>query len=247
MDAGSTNRPYPPTSNLAGLLHRLRDRNPPTRIDNEYLRDIGISEGIISRLLFALRFLNLIDGDSSPTATLRSIATSTDEEYREILVSVLKEAYSEVFERVDPTQDTQDRILNVFRRYTPASQRERMVMFFLGMCREAGMEVIDAPRQRSSAATRRTGAAKPGKKTAPTQRRVTPKNGSTEHRDETQDTVGISPALLLLIRALPPEGSPLPVPKRERWLRMAEATLTFMYPEQVEEAGNGSDSKEGEQ
>ena len=134
IDTPETNRPYGPPSNVTAVLHRLRSRNLPDRVDAEYLRDAGVSEGTVGRTLFALRFLDLVADDGQPTQALRSIHTSTDEEYRTILSGLVREAYSDVFNVIDPAEDSQDRILNVFRRYTPASQRNRMVIFFLGMC-----------------------------------------------------------------------------------------------------------------
>src|SRR5262245_30832168 len=143
-----TNRPYTPPSNVIAILQRLRSRNLPERIDPEYLRDAGTPEGTVSRTMFALRFLSLVREDNQPTERLKEIATSTDEEYRSILAEVLKEAYADVFSVVDPAEDPQDQVLNVFRRFTPGSQRHRMVIFFMGMCREAGMATLDVPRSR---------------------------------------------------------------------------------------------------
>ena len=56
-----TNRPYAPPSNVVSVLQRLRSRNLPDRINTDYLRDAGISEGTVSRALFALRFFSLVD------------------------------------------------------------------------------------------------------------------------------------------------------------------------------------------
>jgi hypothetical protein len=146
-----TNRPYCPPSNVAAVLQRLRSRNLPERVGVEYLRDAGVSEGTIGRTMFGLRFIGLVEGET-PTPALRSISTSTDEEYQGILAGLLREAYREVFEVLDPAEDQQTKFQNFFRRYTPASQRVRMVIFFLGMCREAGIPVFDAPRARTSGA-----------------------------------------------------------------------------------------------
>lgn len=224
-----TNRPYPPPSNVITLLHRLRTRNVPERIDTEFLRDIGISEGTINRAMFALRFLGLIDGDE-PSAALRAIAVSTDEEYQGILSGLLRDAYREVFEAVDPAEDTHDRIANVFRRYTPGSQKPRMVVFFLGMCREAGIPTLDGPRLRTSHATPSTKLPRP----TPRGARRDGVSGTKPARRPLGNGTGaagmIPPALELLVRSLPPIGTPLPPSQREQWLRMARETLAFIYP-----------------
>ncbi len=223
--APETNRPYPPPSNVTAVLGRLRSRNLPERVDGEYLRDAGIPDGTNSRTLFALRFLGLVDGDL-PSAALRSIAVSTDEEYQAILSGLVRDAYSEVFEVIDPTQDAQDRIINFFRRYTPASQRGRMVVFFLGMCREAGIATLDAPRQRTSGASQ----GRTSQRQSPAR---TPRRESRPSRSEDESVGGLGqmdPALQMLVRSLPPVGSPLPEDKRKQWLEMAGATLSFLYP-----------------
>lgn len=228
----STNRPYAPPSNVTTLLERLRTRNLPERIDTEYLRDSGIPESTVHRTLFALKFLNLVNEANEPSQDLKSIHVSPDEDYRAILAGLIQKAYKDVFSVVDPSQDTQDKISNVFRRYTPASQRSRMVIFFLGMCREAGIPLFDVPRSRSMV-------------------RVTPakinlekvtKGDSTRHKEKGKAfgiTINVSPALEGLIRSLPSQGTPMSEERRNQWLDMAKATLKFLYPEENEESAKG--------
>ena len=233
-----TNRPYPPPSNVTAVLQRLRSRNVPERVDSEYLRDAGVPDGTNARTLFGLRFLGLLD-DDIPTPALRAIATSTDEEYQSILKGLIETAYREVFEIIDPTQDPQDRIINFFRRYTPASQRERMVVFFLGLCREAGIATLDAPRQRSSGVTPKSHMAggettRRAARTAATRNttRPTPQTARTDNKGPEQSI--IPPALELLVRSLPPIGGSMSEGRRRQWLAMADATLAFMYPAEAE-------------
>ncbi len=217
----TTKRPYPPPSNLISVLHRLRSRNLPEQIDAEYLRDSSIPEGTISRTLFAMRFLGLIGEAGGLKESLKSIHTSTDEEYQEILSGLIREAYKEVFNVIDPAQDSQDKILNVFRRYEPASQRDRMVIFFLGMCRESGIPTLDVPKDRRMSA-------KPAKERVPKGLGEAP----PRKRGPSMET-GIDPALEGLIRTLPKPGTALNEERRKQWLDMAEATLRFVYPETV--------------
>jgi hypothetical protein len=175
-----------------------------------------------------MRFLGLLHKDGEPTLTLRSIHTSTEEEYKGILSGAIREAYGDVFAVVDPAEDSQERILNIFRRYTPASQRSRMVSFFLGMCREAGIPVLDVPRQRAMAAAR--GA-------TPSIPRPAARGTAPRVKDKTRviDTSGVPPALEGLVKSLPPQGTPLSAERRGQWLKMAEATLAFVYPEEKED------------
>jgi hypothetical protein len=162
--------------------------------------------------------------------------TSPDEEYSTILSGLVREAYGEVFDVINPAEDSQDRIVNVFRRYTPASQRNRMVIFFLGMCREAGIPTLDVPRQRGMAEAR------PGRLgTTP------PRSPRRPSGAPSRSMGGIPPALELLVRSLPPDGSPLSAKRRERWLKMAEATLDFVYPRGDEATESEPEPQEGEE
>ena len=223
-----TNRPYPPFSNVVSVLQRLRSRNLPERVDADYLRDAAIPEGTVHRTLFALRFLGLVNERDEPTQALQSMHTSTDEEYRAVLAGLIREAYSEVFNVIDPAEDTQDRILNVFRRYTPASQRGRMAAFFLGLCREAGIPTLDAPRQRAMSGTRQIVRAAPAK--VPRLRA----DASPRRRTDLEQSSDVSAALEGLIKSLPAPGTPLSGQRRRQWLAAAEATLAFVYPDEAE-------------
>lgn len=229
---GDQNRPYPPPSNVVSLLHRLRSRNLPDRVDAEYLRDAGISDSLINRSLFALRFLGLIEPNDFPTAALRAIATSTDEEYREILAKLIREAYAEVFASVDPAEDPPDRIVNVFRRYSPASQRERMVSFFLSMCREAGIPTLEISRQRTGSVAR-AGSSKTRKSTGKVAK--SPTKSLMGSDEGISPIAGVPAHLELLIRALPPAGQSMSAARRTQWLKMAEGVLAFTYPETGDE------------
>jgi hypothetical protein len=224
-----TNRPYAPPSNVIAVLQRLRSRNLPEHVDAEYLRDAGVSEGTVGRTLSALRFLTLVTEEDEPTQALRSIHTATNEEYQAILAGLVRDAYAEVFNVLDPAEDGQERILNVFRRYTPASQRSRMVIFFLGVCREAGIPTLDVPRQRSMREPH------PGAKAnSPISRTQTRQQGSKRKQVDNGaggGGGGIHPALDGLIAALPAVGQPLSEPRLDQWVLMARATLRFIYPE----------------
>ncbi len=142
-------RPYAASSNVRAVLQRTRTRNLPDKIDDDFLQLADISPVVFGRVREALRFLGMIDKNGQRTAKLEAIAASTDEDYKTLLESAVRDAYSDDFERVNPSEDSQGKIVSAFRRYEPRSQTARMVMLFLGLCREAGITVLDAPRERS--------------------------------------------------------------------------------------------------
>jgi hypothetical protein len=141
-------RPYAPAANVVAVLDRVRRVNLPDVIDNGVLRLAGVSEGAMGRVNYALRFLGLVDPNGRPTDRLRALARAGEDEGRDLLAAVVREAYAADFARLDPAQDTQPRIVSAFQRYEPRSQIERMVMLFLGLCRAAGIPVLDPPRER---------------------------------------------------------------------------------------------------
>jgi hypothetical protein len=150
-------RPYAPAANVVGVLERVRKVNLPDVVDSDLLRIAGVSEGAMTRVVYALRFLRLTDANGRPTDRLRAIAKAPEEEWRDLLAGVVREAYATDFARLDPGNDPQPRIVSAFKRYEPRSQTERMVMLFLGLCRAGGIPVLDAPRERGQQLVRMTG------------------------------------------------------------------------------------------
>lgn len=148
-ELGERQRPYAAPANVIAVLNRIRQRNLPERIDDDLLQLVGVPEGARYRVHNTFRFLGLIGDDGRPSDDLRSLAASTDDEYPVTLQGIIRRAYAEDFDnRVDPATDTQAQIVSAFRPYQPRSQTNRMVILFLGLCREAGIEVLDAPRER---------------------------------------------------------------------------------------------------
>jgi hypothetical protein len=185
MNGTDDKRPYAATANMTGVIKRTRTRNLPDKVDSDFIRLAGVPEGVIHRVASALKFLGLVTEDDEPTDTLRALAAAPEEQYREILAGAVRSAYEVDFARIDPAQDSQKQIIDAFRPYQPRSQTNRMVMLFLGLCREAGMEVKDAPRERPMGVTvaRSGGSARTtGKADAPAspkRRQVPPSNGAS--------------------------------------------------------------------
>jgi hypothetical protein len=174
-------RPYAAPSNIQGFLARARSRNLPDIITTEFLRVAGIPEVVFGRVMQALRFLKLVTEDDCPTDTLVALSGATDTQYREILEKVVRDAYRREFQIIDPATDNQPKIIDAFRPFQPRSQTERMVMLFLGLCREAGIPVLDAPRERKMHET-------PSKRT----RSSAQMSGGVDKRIATQRTPEIS-------------------------------------------------------
>ena len=226
-------RPYASPANVIDLLHRFRTRNLPEVIDTDYIRAAGVSEGAVARALMALRFLRLVADSDEPTDELRSLARSTDEEYRDLLAGVVRGAYRDVFDVVDPAQDTQDAVINAFRRFEPASQHYRMAVLFLGLCREAGIAVMDETRHRQS---RSAGAARSATRASSRRASTTGAQASTPRIQVPAETAVAQGSAVLwgYFRRLPRPGSPFPESEQRAWLDGMKAAFALEYPQEAE-------------
>src|SRR5947209_7590108 len=93
-------RPYAAPSNVLAVFQRVRSRNIPERIDDDFLRLAGVPDGAMHRVHSALRFLAMANENGGPTDTLRSLAAATDDQYRQILEGALRTAYEQDLERI---------------------------------------------------------------------------------------------------------------------------------------------------
>ena len=141
-------RPYAAPANVISVINRARTRNLPETINNDFLRIAGVPEGAWYRVMQALRFLGFVYEDGRPSDTFEGLAAATDNQYRELLENIIREAYRTEFNVIDPGQDPQSRIMDAFQPYKPRSQTSRMVILFQGLCHEAGIPVLDVPRER---------------------------------------------------------------------------------------------------
>ena len=233
MSSESRYRPYAPPANVVKLLQRLRSVNIPEVIDSDYLAALGFSRAIASRVLGAMRFLGLIKESGEPEEALRSLARSTDEEYKQLLEGIVEEAYRDVFQVAHPSQHRHDEIVNAFRRFEPASQHERMAILFLGLCREAGMSIIDAPRQREVQKARERTTRQPRDKGA---------------RQGRQTQLGDAPACASPIlwgyfQRLPKPRSVFPQDQQDAWLAAVKSAFGLEY--RIEETGSNERAEHG--
>jgi hypothetical protein len=228
-------RPYAPPANVIKLLRRLRTRNLPEIVDPGYLTAVGFSKEIASRVLSAMRFLSLIKESGEPEDALRSLARSTDEEYKQLLEGILREAYRDVFEKVDPSQDQQQVIINAFRRFEPASQHYRMATLFLGLCREAGMPILEEPRRRDVQ-----------KVTQRTPRQAPSKGGRAGGHTAETAPAQASPVLWAYFQRLPKPGSIFPQAEQEAWLDAIGSAFRLEYQTEVAASKDVTEHENGE-
>jgi hypothetical protein len=150
--------PYAPPSAVLEFLSAVRDKELPTPYTVEVLTRAGITEGLAPRVLKTLKLFDLLDDDNQPTDQMHDLAKAGESDYKQRLADVLRAAYADVLQYIDPASDPLDKIQDQFRHYSPRGQRERMVTLFLGLCEFAG---IAPPREREVKRSASTPARKP--------------------------------------------------------------------------------------
>jgi hypothetical protein len=139
--------PYASPENVVRVLDKVRANGLKGDIDEHFLLQLAIGEGMIARTLRAFEFLGFIEKGGSPTERLKAYIVSDDDEAKSILGTALLSAYDLIFRAVSPADD-RAKVFNAFRMMKPQGQWDRMVTLFLHLCREAGMEVKDPPPNR---------------------------------------------------------------------------------------------------
>ena len=142
--------PYAFTGNVLDVLRRPREASLPNVIDTAVMVRIGVSEGNAYRTIAALKFLGLIDEEGKQTETMQNLARASTDDYASVLGSIIRDAYSGIFQIVNPETANEVKIMGAFRGRKPKSQWKQMGNLFIGLCQEAGI-IKGTPATRSTA------------------------------------------------------------------------------------------------
>jgi len=143
--------PYAPKGTVSEFFDHIRYVRTPDKVDSSLLQDYGMSEGQAFPLLSTLKFLGVIESDGTSTPAFKALQTGGDE-FQAALNEIIRRAYSDLFNRLDVSRDSRDKIKNFFsRNYSPPTA-ERATALFLDLCGEAGIATAagDQPRQAPS-------------------------------------------------------------------------------------------------
>lgn len=214
--------PYGPPATTLMIIRHFRQRDVPAKLTLTQLTQLGVGDGLLNRIWSSLRFLRLIEEDGTTTDVFRSLRQANDEQYEEVFRGIIEAAYSDIFDVVGNVGTATDaQLRNAFHPYSPGGQHNRMITFFLGMCREAGIEVIAQSRQSSIRGNGRTIERPRSKPSVPR-----PVKRSERHLGQ-RDA-----ALVTWFETRPAVEDAWPTADRDRWILTLRAIIDGIYREE---------------
>lgn len=135
--------PYVAAGTLWEFFNKLKFVATPQHLDAKEIEEYGIPKHWSYHLLSALKFLNLVEKNGKTTPALQSLQMR-GEEFEHNLEEVVRNAYAELFSKVDPARDNRANIVNFFMKHygTSPSGAEKATTLFLDLCGEAGIPTL---------------------------------------------------------------------------------------------------------
>ncbi len=136
---GSPQRaPYASTGSVLTVIEKHRQVGLQS-MSRQRLQQIGVSEALAPRTLQTLTFLGFYDDNGSVTAEFDALRKVPGHDFRPRLAALLREAYAQVLEVLDPATCSPQDVENAFRGFEPTGQLPRMVQLFMGLMIYAGV------------------------------------------------------------------------------------------------------------
>lgn len=138
--------PYASTGSIQKVIEKHRQMSLPT-VNPQRLQQIGITESLVPRTLYALEALGFYDESGNITPEFDALRKVPEHDFKPRLAALLREAYAPILEVLDPATATQTDVENAFRGFEPTGQIPRMVQLFMGLMAYA--EVMPEVKRRS--------------------------------------------------------------------------------------------------
>ncbi len=245
--------PYGPYANVLTVIRHARERDLKEPVTSQLITTIGIPEGNATRAMQALRFLKLLDEEGYLTESFRLLSNAPSDEYPGLLEQILRDAYELVFMALKPATATDQQYINAFRLYQPKAQRNRMIILFKGLCREAGLipggapELLTRPRVTADKPSKSSASANGAKKTQP-EPKDAPLHPDTDHvstqqasQSETVTPITSTQEYMIMKGVLSklPFGKKWTQTEREKWLRAVAANVDLLFELEDPNTGPG--------
>jgi len=160
-----TRAPYASTGSITTVIEKHRQVGQLT-MSLQRLQQIGVTEALAPRTMYALVFLGFYDENGNVTPEFDALRRVPEHDFKPRLAALLREAYAPILEVLDPATATPLDVENAFRGFEPTGQIPRMVQLFMGLMIYAG--VMPEDRRKAAAGARpqgsRTGSGAVGKK-----------------------------------------------------------------------------------
>lgn len=134
---------------------QLLSRVAPAKVDQAFLRQHRVAPQNEYKVVGALQFLGLIDAEGQPTEKSRLLKVRGPA-YTLNLQGIVREAYVDLFEHLNPRETDRDRLHNYFvtRAHLGAEMATKAARFFIELCRAAGIPLSPALEARGERAPR---------------------------------------------------------------------------------------------
>lgn len=218
--------PYAPPQTVMSLIHQYRNKALPTPFTKDVLTRAAVPDSLVARTLQAFRLLDLIDDGGNPTPAFEGLRRAAEADFPARLAEIVRGAYADVFQFVDPATESQERVRDVFRHYEPLGQLTRIVTLFLGLCEAAGIVPEGTRKQGPTAGRTRTTPTPRQNRKEPNR----PASFSSKVRVR-NDENGIIPAAITgILSSLPAEGESWTTARRAKFVAVFGSVLDFVYP-----------------
>ena len=142
--------PYAAPENVLRVLDKVHKNGLRGKIDVPFMTQLGIGEPMAYRVLRALEFLGFTsaEDEGAPSPLLEQYVVSGEDDARSLLQEAVRKSYAGIFHAANPETESREKVLIAFKVMRPQSQWGRMVTFFLVICKAAGIEVKEPPKDR---------------------------------------------------------------------------------------------------